>query len=355
MDEQRHRLIELLAKGREAWNSWRRETRGTIYVDLPEANLADAKLAGFSLRAVNLVGSNLKRASLDGADLERADLGGVNLDGASLLSARLSGANLTRASLVGADLSAADLTRAFLLDADLRDADLGDVNLNGAVLRRATMEGAIFWETVFANVDLSGAVGLDQCKHWGPSSIDFQTFAKSGDLPRSFLRAIGQPDVLIDYLPSLLAEPLHFQSCFISYSTKDGDFVQKLHEHLQSCGVRCWYAPNDLKTGEKMRPAIDRAIHSYDKLLLVLSQNSIKSDWVESEVETALERERNEGRVILFPVRLDDAVMEIPSGWPANVRRSRSIGDFRNWQAPQVYQRAFSRLLHDLSVGTSRP
>ena len=70
----------------------------------------------------------------------------------------------------------------------------------------------------------------------------------------------------------------------------------------------------------------------YDKLLLVLSKNSISSDWVEKEVETAMERERSQKQVVLLPIRLDDTVMEIKSGWPADIRRARNIGDFRQWE-----------------------
>jgi len=44
---------------------------------------------------------------------------------------------------------------------------------------------------------------------------------------------------MIDYLPSLLNQPVQFYSCFISYSDKDDDFVQRLHADLQNKGIRC--------------------------------------------------------------------------------------------------------------------
>ena len=65
-------------------------------------------------------------------------------------------------------------------------------------------------------------------------------------------------------------------------------------EPFQGKGVRCWFAPEDLPWGEKIRPGIDQAIRKHEKLLLVLSAQSVISDWVEQEVETAFERERNE-------------------------------------------------------------
>jgi hypothetical protein len=113
--------------------------------------------------------------------------------------------------------------------------------------------------------------------------------------------------------------------------------------------VPCWFAPEHLPWGAKIRPGIDQAIHEHEKLLLVLSAQSVASDWVEQEVETALERERQEKKTVLFPVRLDDAVMQIKEGWPAYLR-TRNIGDFTRWKDRDSYQQAFQRLLHDLKT-----
>jgi len=104
-----------------------------------------------------------------------------------------------------------------------------------------------------------------------------------------------------------------------------------------------------MKWGAKIRDSIDEAIYLYDKLLLILSQDSVASQWVEHEVEFALERERKEKRIVLLPIRLDDAVMQIRRGWPALVRNTRHIGDFTRWTDPQAYQQAFERLLSDLN------
>lgn len=61
---------------------------------------------------------------------------------------------------------------------------------------------------------------------------------------------------------------------------------------MQSKGLRIWYAPENLKIGEKIRDGIDKAIMIFDKLLLILSKESIESQWVENEVESALEKEK---------------------------------------------------------------
>ena len=148
-------------------------------------------------------------------------------------------------------------------------------------------------ETVFVDVNLSATEGLEACKHMRPSVLDYRTLQQSGRLPLVFLRGCGLPDRLIDYLPSLLEEAIQYYSCFISYSSKDDAFAQRLHADLQNTGVRCWFAPHDLPIGAKAWDAIDAAIKVRDKVLLILSKSAIDSDWVENEVSKALAEERS--------------------------------------------------------------
>ena len=52
-----------------------------------------------------------------------------------------------------------------------------------------------------------------------------------------------------------------------------------------------------------------------------------------------LERERREGRTVLFPIRLDEQVVETDEAWAADIRRTRHIGDFRGRQGHDAYAR----------------
>ena len=92
-------------------------------------------------------------------------------------------------------------------------------------------------------------------------------------------------------------------------------FAERLHADLQNKGVRCWFAPHDMRIGAKMLDTIDEAIRLRDKVLLILSEGAIASDWVEGEVTRALDEERNRKQVVLFPVRIDDAVMQTSEAW----------------------------------------
>jgi hypothetical protein len=359
--------LSLVLQGSLGWNEWRR-CNPDIKVDLANADLHLANLAEVNLRSANLRSVNLSGAYLPDADLSHADLRGANLRWAHLSGAHLSGANLRGASLGGANLGWADLNGTNLNGENLSGANLHGANLSGTDLGRAflvgtnlsranlsgtNMNGTTLQETVFCNVDLSKTMGLDNCVHRGPSSIDFKTLTLAANLPISFLRGCGLPNILIDYLPSFHGDAIQFYSCFISYSSKDQLFADRLHADLQTAGVRCWFAPHDLPIGAKTWDAIDKAITVQDKLLVILSEASIGSDWVEDEVDKAYAEERDRKTIVLFPVRIDDVVMRTPKPWARKLRDQRNIGDFRQWESPAVYSQRLARLLRDLKGAES--
>jgi len=347
--------LRILKQGVEVWNQWR-ERNTDVQPDLSEARLTGANLTRGNFVRADLSDADLSETSLIEAKLIDANLGGAYLIAANLSAANLSGADLTAANLMRADLTmanltGADLTAAGLIGTDLRGADLRGANLNGADIVEADLRGATVGWSTFVDIDFSGVEGLDAVIHEGPSSIGIDTIYRSkGNIPEVFLRGAGVPDSFIEYMASLVGKPIEFYSCFISYSSKDQAFAEPLYTDLQAAGTRCWFAPDDMRIGDRIRPTLDWAIRSYDKLLLVLSEHSIDSDWVEKEVETAFEEERKRKTTILFPIRLDSAVMETDQAWVADIRRTRHIGDFTNWKDHDAYQKAFERLLRDLKA-----
>lgn len=199
--------------------------------------------------------------------------------------------------------------------------------------------------------DLSGTKGLESCRHLGPSSIGIDTFFRSnGAIPESFLRGCGVPDQFITYGRSLVSQAIEFYSCFISYSSRDQTFAERLHADLRAKNLRCWFAPEDLKIGDPFQERIEESIRLFDKVMIILSGAFVQSRWVEREVNAACEREDRENRTVRFPVRVDDAVMDATQPWAADIRRSRHIGDFRQWKEDDRYQKAFERLLLDLKA-----
>lgn len=340
--------LEILNKGVDGWNQWRTQN------PLIRPDLHGADLNRFILSNADFRGCNLQRADLRWADLSWASLRGANLSEANLYLADLTKADLNLADLTNAILTYTDLNWADLTNADLTNANLSKANLVGVTLRGANLietdfQFSIIGVTIFADVDLHLAKVLTAVSHIGPSSIGIDTIYRSeGKVPEVFLRGAGVPETLITYINSLSKEAINYYSCFISYSSLDQSFAERLHTDLQNKGVRCWFAPEDIKTGDKIRQRIDKAIRFHEKLLLILSKNSIQSDWVEKEVETAFEEEGRRNKLVLFPVRLDNSVMETDQAWAADIRRTRQIGNFRDAKNHDEYQIALEKLLRDL-------
>jgi len=229
--------VNILKRGAQAWNRWRKDNPG-VRADLTGVELDGAELDWAELGLADLRLANLRFANLDGANL-----GGAHLDGA-----QLGFAHLTDARLTGADLGNSDFTNAFV------------------------------GFTAFGDNDLSTVQGLETVPHFGPSTIGVHTIYKSkGNIPEAFLRGAGVPEDFIVYMKSLAGNPIEFYSCFISYSSQDDDFARRLHADLRENGVRCWFAPEDLKIGDRFRTRIDESIHVYDKLMVILTEHSIAS------------------------------------------------------------------------------
>lgn len=207
---------------------------------------------------------------------------------------------------------------------------------------------------------MSDVEGLESVNHIGPSSVGVDTVYRSKEkIPEVFLRGAGVPEEFITYMKSLVANPIEVYSCFISYSTKDQEFAERLHTDLQNKNVRCWFAPHDVQGGRKLHEQIDEAIRVHEKVLLILSEHSMNSEWVKTEIAKARKREMRERKPVLFPVRLvpfeairDWECFDADTGKDsAREIREYFIPDFSEWKEHDKYKKAFERLLGDLKAG----
>jgi len=355
--------LDILSQGVAVWNKWRRENPTVL------PNLAGAQLRGLDLRHVVLRRADLTGADLQAAVLMQADLSWARLEGANLANtwaykadfskADLLKANCQRASFSGASFNGAQLVRADFSHATLSGASFSTTHIRETLLAQSDWSMARLGWTTIADCDLTSARGLDAVAHYGPSSIGLDTIYRSqGQVPEAFLRKAGIPDSFITYARSLVTNPIAFYSCFISYSTNDQVFADRLCADLQNRGVRCWFAPRDVQGGKKLHEQIDRAIGIYDRLLLILSEHSMSSEWVMTEISHARQRELNERRQVLFPISLVSfAKIREWKFFDADIGKDSSreireyfVPDFSSWKDHDSYQRSFERLLRDLKA-----
>jgi hypothetical protein len=312
-------------------------------------------------RGAALTGENFSDTQLPVRDFRRAILRktrfiNCDLTGCNFAEADLSGANFKGAKVVDVDFSKANLTGANFYQANLVGAVFNGSNLFATIFREATMG-----QTVFANLDMDRCVGLETVKHQGPSSVAVECLYRSGNnLPLKFLEGAGFSQNLLSYLPESVQAggPIQFHSCFISYSHQDESFARQLWSKLTDRRIRVWYAPEDMQGGKQLFEQIDRAIHLHDKLLVVLSQSSLASNWVQTEIKRARKQEIKTGERKLFPIRLCD--METVEAWEmfdadsgtdlaAEVRKYY-IPDFSDWLKPRGLDQEFKKLCRDLRL-----
>jgi len=231
------------------------------------------------------------------------------------------------------------------------------VNLSDANLTEANFNHASIGGTAFGNNDLSTVKYLETLKHHGPSTVGVDTLYKSGGkIPEVFLRGAGLPETFVTFLPSLIAQPIEFYSCFISYSHTDKSFARRLHDGLQGRGIRCWLDEHELLPGDNIYTEVDRGIRLWDKVLLCCSENALTSWWVDNEIKIAFDkeqhlwREREKEVLALIPLNLDDYLFtkKWQSGLATEVR-ARLAANFGGWERDNArFEEQFERLVKAL-------
>lgn len=136
------------------------------------------------------------------------------------------------------------------------------------------------------------------------------------------------------------------KTIFMSHSSKDKFFVRNLSERLQSYGIKVWLDEAEINIGDSLTEKIAKAIDSTDYVGVILSHNSINSEWVQRELQIALQKEIKGKKVVVLPILIEK--VEIPL-----FLRDKLYADFTN---PENFDRELSKLLKTLGipVGTKR-
>lgn len=127
-------------------------------------------------------------------------------------------------------------------------------------------------------------------------------------------------------------------SIFLSHNFHDKEFVRRLGKDLRSRGIRVWIDEAEILVGDSLITKIENAIDEMEYLGVILSPNSIKSQWVTNEVNAALTTELRSKRVKVFPILLKNC--ELPA-----FLRGKLYADFRK---EENYEKALDLLVRSL-------
>jgi hypothetical protein len=101
----------------------------------------------------------------------------------------------------------------------------------------------------------------------------------------------------------------HERVAFISHSAKDKPFVRKLAADLVTSDVRIWLDEQRILVGDSIPEKIAQGLAESDFFLIVVSENSVGSEWVKKELNAALVNEIERRKVVVLPIKLDGAKM----------------------------------------------
>jgi TIR domain-containing protein len=91
-------------------------------------------------------------------------------------------------------------------------------------------------------------------------------------------------------------------SIFLSHSSADKPFARRLADDLRVRGARVWLDEAEIGIGDSLIGRLEDAIDETDYLAVILSENSVESEWVSREVRMALHREISGKRVVVLPI-----------------------------------------------------
>ncbi|MEX2139118.1 MAG: toll/interleukin-1 receptor domain-containing protein [Pirellulales bacterium] len=85
---------------------------------------------------------------------------------------------------------------------------------------------------------------------------------------------------------------------FISHSSRNQKFVERLVDVLRDHGVPTWVSSRSLIGAQQWHDEIGAALSRCDWFAVVLSKDAVRSEWVKRELVRALRDSRYDGRII---------------------------------------------------------
>lgn len=127
-------------------------------------------------------------------------------------------------------------------------------------------------------------------------------------------------------------------SVFLSYTHSDKTFARKLAQDLSNHGIKVWMDEGEIQPGDSLVETISSAIDKMDFFAIILSPESVNSDWVKRELNIAIYREISNREIQVIPILIEDC--EIPT-----ILRDRLFVDMSNEQS---YRKSLSMLIRRL-------
>ncbi len=98
---------------------------------------------------------------------------------------------------------------------------------------------------------------------------------------------------------------------FISYSRRDQEFVRQLASDLNTKVAGVWFDQSDIQVGQLWRQQIEQGVRDCKAVILVLSPDSAASQYVQMEINLALEKKKTIIPILYRQVNLTGSLKEL--------------------------------------------
>ena len=130
----------------------------------------------------------------------------------------------------------------------------------------------------------------------------------------------------------------NFKDIFLSHSSKDKTVVEQLAKDLRDAGARVWFDAWEIPLGGSITQSIQSGLTNSRFIGIWITENAIKSGWVEREWTSRLKDEIEKEHIIVLPLLAESC--ELPL-----FLQGKSCADFTS-----DYDRAFKKLLETLQL-----
>lgn len=120
--------------------------------------------------------------------------------------------------------------------------------------------------------------------------------------------------------------PTRTMQVFLSYSAAERELAEGLARYLEREGFDVWYADARLFPGDNWSLAIGKALEDSDAMVVLLSPESAKSEWVQREIEFALSNPKYKNRLLPVIVKPTKSYPWILESFPI-IRPSKNLAE----------------------------
>lgn len=370
---------------RARYNAGERNFAGSDLSDLylPNAKLTDADFSECMFHNCRIAYTDFSRCNFSRAEFDDCNaIGAVFVDcdfhDAHLMQSAFGQADFFRAKFQGTRFLTPNVREAFFVEAQFSDAIIIGSRFDDANFGFTTFERTLISACSFPDVRVLGPCQFDantMSISLSVSIIEFQRlkpgepnyeearkeFLETLRTTRLFFSKAGgvSEAQLKSYSTALGLLPRDGARVFISHSAGDQQIAEIIRRRLEADGFETWLASSKLRGGRHVIDEISHAINESVNFFLILSDASLQSGWVRTEIRKLFQLERSTRPIRLFPITITSSPavlkdwncpdVDLGIDLAAWVRNHKTY-DFAQWQDPETVENAFVTLLRDVAL-----